>query len=98
MQKQYLVKQTDLNALVRYEILFKWKQWQEEMASNNKSFGDYLLEDTPYQPNHEFIQSLCKTKEEKADPINYKIYEDILPSDLARYQVSKFYTPFMGDK
>ena len=88
--EKYLITKNELLAFLRYEILYKWKQ------SSDENFGDYLLKDTVYQPDHEFIQSFCRTKEEKEDPIAAGIYKDILPADVARYQASNLYKPFNG--
>ena len=95
--KKYILNQNELQTLVRYEILYKWRSWQNKTEEENKSFGNYLLKDTIYIPQHEFIQKFCKTEEEKKDPIKANIYEDILPADLARFQVATIYTS-MDDK
>ena len=94
--KKYILNQNELQTLVRYEILYKWKEWQNRTEEKSKYFGTYLLKDTPYQPEHEFIQNFCKTNEERTDPIKYNIYEDILPADLARYQTEKLYQPLLN--
>ena len=64
------------------------------IATKNENFGFYLLKETPYQPDSDFIQSLCETKEEHENPIKTGVYEDILPADVARYQAATLYKPY----
>lgn len=92
--KKYLINENELLAFLRYEILYKWKEEATRLNYENKSFGSYLLKETPYQPDSDFIQSLCKTKEEHEDPIKTGIYEEILPADVARYQAATLYKPY----
>ena len=97
MTRRYLINKNELLAFLRYELLYKWKE-SAKINPENESFGTYLLNETPYQPDSNFIQSLCKTKEEKADPIKTGIYEDILPTDVARYQLTTLYKPYKENK
>ena len=90
---KYLISNNELLGFLRYELLYKWKNWQAR-AITQDTFGDYLLNNTNFQPNHEFIQSLCRTEEERKDPIKAGIYNDILPADIARYQLKTLYKPF----
>ena len=94
IMEKYLINKNELLSFLRYEILFKWKAWQEKTKEENRSFKNYLLKNTPYQPEHDFIQNFCKTKKEKQDPINTGVYDDILPSDIARYQLETLYKPY----
>lgn len=91
---KYLINKDDLLAFLRYEILYKWREAAKINPDKNESFGDYLLHSTPYQPSHEFIQSFCLNDKEREDPIKAGIYNDILPSDVARYQVATLYSPY----
>ena len=93
---KYLISKNDLLAFLRYEILYKWKE-AAKLNPENEDFGSYLLKETSYQPNSDFIQSLCKTKEEHEDPIKTGIYKDILPADIARYQAATLYKPYKED-
>lgn len=88
---KYIISKNDLLIFLRYEILYKWKQ-----STSPEDFGLYLLNDTPYQPDHEFIQSLCKNNEERKNPVKTGIYNSVLPADLARYQADRLYTPYKG--
>ena len=90
---KYLISKDDLLAFLRYEILYKWRT-AAKINPENEDFGLYLLKETPYQPDSEFIQSLCETDEEHADPIDTGVYEDILPADVARYQAATLYEPY----
>lgn len=65
--------------------------WRSRLSQD---FGFYLLKETPYQPDSDFIQSLCETKEEHENPIEAGIYNDILPADVARYQAATLYKPY----
>lgn len=87
---KYLINKNDLLAFLRYEILYKWKE-AAKLNPENEDFGFYLLKETPYQPDSDFIQSLCETKEEHENPIETGIYNDILPADVARYQAATLY-------
>ena len=87
---KYLINENELLTFLRYEILYKWKS----SVKKDNSFSYYLINKTPYQPDSEFIQSLCKTDEEHADPISTGIYEDILPADIAKYQLKALYKPY----
>lgn len=91
---QYLINENELLAFLRYEILYKWKS----SIKKEDSFSYYLINETPYQPDSEFIQSLCNTDEEHADPIGTGIYENILPADVARYQAATLYKPYKENK
>lgn len=93
MEEKYLISKNEMLSFLRYEILYKWRQ-SAKIKPENKTFENYLLNDTPYQPNHPFIQSFCSTKEEKEDPINTDIYKHIRPADVARYQLKEQYTPY----
>lgn len=95
--EKYLITKNELLGFLRYEILYKWEQWQKETDSEDKNFSEYLIKNTPYQPYHELIQSFCITKEEKEDPILNCIYKQILPADVARYQAATLYQPYVGD-
>ncbi len=95
--EKYLINKNELLSFLRYEILYKWKCYAEEHPLN-PSFEYYLIHNTPYQPNHDFIQSLCETKEEHEDPIGTGVYEDILPADVARYQLTALYKPYKENK
>ncbi len=86
---KYIISKNDLLIFLRYEILYKWKQ-----STNPEDFKLYLLNNTPYQPDHEFIQDLCKNDKERENPIKAGVYNDILPADLARYQADHLYTPY----
>jgi hypothetical protein len=88
--EKYILNQNELASLIRYEILYKWHEWQKIVDEEREDFASYLLADTPYQPDHEFIQSFCETEEEKADPVAAGVYNDIRPADVANYQL-KFY-------
>ena len=90
--RHYLISENELNAFLRYETLYKWKSFAQREGKT--SFADYLLRDTPYQPDSDFIQSLCETDEERANPVETGVYEDILPADLARYQTATLYKPY----
>lgn len=90
---KYLINKNDLLAFLRYEILYKWRAAAKIDPDNNK-FSHYLQNETPYQPDSEFIQSLCETDKEHADPIGTGVYEDILPADVARYQAATLYKPY----
>jgi len=90
---KYLINKNDLLAFLRYEILYKWKE-AAKLNSENENFGSYLLKETPYQPDSDFIQSFCKTKEEHENPIHTGIYEEIRPADVARYQIATLYKPY----
>ena len=90
---KYLISKDDLLAFLRYEILYKWKE-AAKLNPENEDFGFYLLKETPYQPDSDFIQSLCETKEEHENPIETGIYNDILPADVARYQAATLYKPY----
>lgn len=90
---KYLISKNDLLAFLRYEILYKWKE-AAKLNPENKDFGFYLLKETPYQPDSDFIQSLCETKEEHENPIEAGIYNDILPADVARYQAATLYKSY----
>ena len=90
---KYLINKNELLAFLRYEILYKWK-CVAETNDKAKDFSYYLQNETPYHPNSEFIQSLCKTKEEHDDPIGTMVYEDILPADVAKYQAATLYKPY----
>ena len=90
---KYLISKNDLLAFLRYEILYKWKE-AAKLNPENEDFGFYLLKETPYQSDSDFIQSLCETKEEHENPIKTGVYEDILPADVARYQVATLYKPY----
>lgn len=89
----YLISKNTLLEFLRYEILYKWKE-SEKIYPENKSFAKYLLNNTQFIPEHEFIQSLCTTEEEHKDPVKMGIYEDILPADIARYQLNTLYVPY----
>lgn len=91
--EKYLISKNNLLSFLRYEILYKWKE-AVKMDLDNKNFGYYLLHETPYQPDSDFIQSLCETDEEREDPVAAGVYEDILPADVARYQADTLYTPY----
>ncbi len=93
MDTKYLISKNEMLSFLRYEILYKWRQ-SAKIKPENETFENYLLNETPYQPNHPFIQGLCLTKEEKADPIKTNIYKHILPADVARYQLKEQYTPY----
>lgn len=93
---KYLINKNNLLSFLRYEILYKWKS-SIDKNSNNNDFAYYLLNETPYQPKSDFIQSLCKTKEEHEDPIGTGIYKDILPADVARYQLKTLYKPYINN-
>ena len=90
---KYLISKDDLLAFLRYEILYKWRE-AAKIDPDNDEFSHYLQNETPYQPDSEFIQSLCETDEEHADPIDTGVYEDILPADVARYQAATLYKPY----
>ena len=90
---KYLISKNDLLAFLRYEILYKWKE-AAKLNSEYENFGFYLLSETPYQPDSDFIQSFCETKEEHENPIETDIYDDILPADVARYQAATLYKPY----
>ena len=90
---KYLISKDDLLAFLRYEILYKWRA-AAKLNPENEDFGFYLLKETPYQPDSDFIQSLCETKEEHENPIETGIYNDILPADVARYQAATLYKPY----
>ena len=90
---KYLINKNDLLTFLRYQILYKWKE-AAKIDPNNNKFSYYLKNNTIYRPNSEFIQSLCTTDEERADPIGMGIYEDILPADVARYQMTTLYKPY----
>lgn len=90
---KYLINKNDLLIFLRYEILYKWKT-AAKLNPENEDFGFYLLKETPYQPDSDFIQSLCETKEEHENPIEAGIYNDILPADVARYQAATLYKPY----
>ncbi len=94
---KYLISENELLAFLRYEILYKWKT-ATNIETDNDEFAHYLMNETPYQPDSEFIQSLCETEEEKNNPIESGIYEDILPSDVARYQLTTLYKPYKENK
>lgn len=91
--EKYLISKNELNAFLRYELLYKWKE-AAKIRPENEDFGFYLLNETPYQPNSDFIQSLCETDEERANPIEAGVYGEILPADVARYQAATLYTPY----
>lgn len=93
---KYLIDKNELLAFLRYEILYKWKE--STKYNLDESFGSYLLKNTPYQPDSDFIQSLCKTEEEHKDPIKTGIYDDILPADVAKYQAETLYKPYKENK
>ena len=90
---KYLIDKNELLSFLRYKILYKWKK-SIELNPKNKNFGFYLLNETSYQPNSDFIQSLCKTEEERKDPIKMQIYDDILPADVARYEITALYKSY----
>ena len=90
---KYLINKNELLSFLRYEILYKWKCVAEHDSDASK-FSHYLINETPYQPDSDFIQSLCETDEEHEDPIGTGIYEDILPGDVARYQLKSLYKPY----
>lgn len=90
---KYLINENELLTFLRYEILYKWK-CSINQNPDNTEFGHYLINETPYQPNSKFIQSFCETKEERKDPIKTGVYEDILPADVARYQLKTLYKPY----
>ena len=90
---KYLINKNDLLTFLRYEILYKWKT-AAKLNPENEDFGFYLLKETSYQPDSDFIQSLCETKEEHENPIEAGIYNDILPADIARYQAATLYKPY----
>lgn len=90
---KYIINYNELLSFLRYQILYKWKAAIEK-SPKNKDFGNYLLNETPYQPNHQFIQSICLDDEERKDPVAAGIYNQILPGDVARYQASTIYSPY----
>ena len=96
MQK-YLLNQNELESLLRYQILYKWKEWQKINLEEDKSFAQYLFSQTPYKPNHEFIQSFCETKEERENPVAAGIYKEIRPADVAKYQMNTLYTIYQNE-
>ena len=91
--EQYLMDKNEMLSFLRYEILYKWRESAKRKPENTE-FKNYLLNETPFKPNHPFIQSLCETKEEKENPIGHEIYDHIRPADIAIYQLETFYTPF----
>lgn len=91
---KYLINKSELIAFLRYELLYKWHNAEKLNPEKNNTFAKYLIHSTPYQPNHEFIQSLCQTEEEHNDPIGTGVYEDILPANVARYQAATLYSPY----
>ena len=52
------------------------------------------MNETPYQPNSDFIQLLCRTQEEHENPVSTNVYKDILPADVAKYQLETLYKPY----
>ena len=90
---KYLINKNELLAFLRYELLYKWKE-AAKINPMNEDFGFYLINETPYQPDSDFIQSLCKTDNEHENPIEAGIYDDILPADVARYQLTTLYKPY----
>lgn len=89
---KYLINKNELLSFLRYEILYKWKEARKMQPDKNNTFAEYLINSSIYQPDHEFIQSLCITEEERKDPIETGVYNEILPADLARYQAETFYS------
>jgi hypothetical protein len=94
--QKYIINQNDLESLMRYELLYKWHEWQKLTDDKHNTFADYLLNDTPYQPDHELIQSFCRTSAEKENPVTAGIYKELRPADVAKYQL-KWYTKYNGE-
>lgn len=88
--KQYLVTQNELDAFLRYELLYKWRSYSDRIGG--ATFAEYLLNETCYHPDSEFIQSMCETDAEHEDPVETGVYDDLLPADVARYQASHYKT------
>ena len=85
----YLINENELSSFLKYKILYKWKT-----SSYPNSFGEYLYKETSYTPDSDFIQNFCNNENEKQNPYTTGVYEDILPADIARYEVKNLYQPF----
>ena len=90
---KYLINENELLSFLKYEILYKWEYAKKQNEDNN-DFANFLINSTPYNPNSNFIQSLCQTKAEHEDPIGTGVYKDILPADVASYQLRTLYQPY----
>lgn len=88
----YIINKNEMLSFLRYKIISKWKIAAEDNSDNTK-FSDYLMNETSYSPDSEFIQSFCRTREEHKHPYETGIYDMILPADVARYELKNLYKP-----
>lgn len=83
----YILSRNELYVLLKSKVINDWKTSDEK----DETFARYLLYESEYTPNSEFIQSLCETEEEKLNPFETGVYADITVDDLVNYLIKKYH-------